>query len=142
MSDNKRIKLDENNKLIVENATVTISPEGSNIDISGIYEVSGDDVKKLLSIINDNSVALSSNIELISDSAYVEVLTSNEEMYKILIKCYNECRDVNNKYVDLFVEHNKLCDKHNKLRDKYDKLVEKYNKYRLFNKIEIEGGEQ
>lgn len=138
MSDNKkRVSLDDNNKLVVENAAANISSDGTSIDISGIYEVSGDDVKKLLSIINDNSVALSSYIKQVDvcDMLGVEIITSNEEMYKILTKCYNECREVNNKYVDLFVEHNKL-------RDEYDKLVEKYNKYRLFNKIKIEGGKQ
>jgi hypothetical protein len=127
MSDNKKtITLDENNKLVVENAMATVSNDGTNIDISGMYEVSGDDVKKLLSIINDNATALSSYIKRVDvcDMLGVEIITSNEEMYKILTKCYNECREVNNKYVDLFVEHNKLC-------DKYDKLVEKYNKYRF-----------
>ena len=134
MSDNKKlIRLDENNKLVVENAAATVSCDGTNIDISGMYEISGNDVKKLLSIINDNSAALSAYIKRVDvrDMLGVEIITSNEEMYKILTKCYNECREVNNQYIDLFVQHNKLS-------DKYNKLVEKYNKNRLFNKIKPE----
>ena len=130
MSDNKKVvRLDENNKLVVENAAATVSYNGTSIDISGMYEISGDDVKKLLSIINDNCASLSVYIKQVDvcDRLGVEIITSNEEMHKILTKCYNECREVNSKYIDLYSQHNNLIEK-----------VKKHNKNRLFNKIKLE----
>jgi uncharacterized coiled-coil DUF342 family protein len=64
------------------------------------------------------------------------------EKYKELTKEYNE---LTKGYNELNTECRELKNIHMTMKGNFDNLIEKvkkHNKYSLFNKIEIEGGEQ
>lgn len=134
MSDNKkRIKLDNNNKIVIENDNAEITSEGTTSKISGVYEISDDDVAKLLILINNNTILKKiishSILGSIMGNMYVshQFLTSDEALDKSLSIVSKEYNELNKNY--------------NELKDRYDNLLEKvktHNKNKLFNKIKID----
>lgn len=158
----KRVRLDNNNKLVVENDNAEITSEGTFSNIEGVYEIDGEDVEKLLVLINDKTILkpFISHIERF----YIpraQIITCNEELDKLwsnLSKKYDDLKEENNTlyndYIELYKlydelkkEHNELnaeCyelrNKHMTMKGNFDDLIEKvkeYNKNRLFNKIKI-----
>jgi hypothetical protein len=57
MSDNKKIvSLDDNNKLVIKDDNAVTTIKGTTSKIEGVYEISDEDVKKLLVLINDKTI--------------------------------------------------------------------------------------
>lgn len=133
MSDNKkRIRLDDNNKLVIENDNAKITMEGTTSIISGTYEISDEDVEKLLVLINDKTI-----VEIHWPYSFfgnalrtgTQILTSDEAV-SIISKKYKELEE----------NHKELQDRHMTMRSNFDNLLEKikrYNKNRLF-KLKID----
>ena len=160
MSDNKkRIRLDENNKLVIEDDNAVTTIEGTTSKIEGVYEMDGEDVEKLLVLINDKTILkpIISHIERF----YIpraQIITCNEELDKLwsnLSKKYDDLKEENNTlyndyiklyelYYELKEEYNDLnaeCYELRTMKENLDNLlekIEKYNKNRLFNKIKID----
>lgn len=138
MSDNKkRVRLDENNKLVVENDNATIAYEGTTSKISGKYEISDDDVKKLLVLINNNTAVnkiIDYSILERRYTSHIQILTCDEALDKVL-------SIVSEEYNELEKEYKELKDRYMTMNGNFDDLIEKvkkYNKNRLFNKIKID----
>lgn len=138
MSDNKkRVRLDENNKLVVENDNATIAYEGTTSKISGKYEISDDDVKKLLVLINNNTAVnniIDYSIQERRYTSHIQILTCDEALDKAL-------SIVSEEYNELEKEYKELKDRYMTMNGNFDNLIEKvkkYNKNRLFNKIKID----
>lgn len=138
MSDNKkRVRLDENNKLVVENDNATIAYEGTTSKISGKYEISDDDVKKLLVLINNNTAVnkiIDYSILERRYTSHIQILTCDEALDKAL-------SIVSEEYNELEKEYKELKDRYMTMNGNFDDLIEKvkkYNKNRLFNKIKID----
>lgn len=141
MSDNKKIvKLDDNNKIVVENDNAEITSEGTNSTIKGVYEISDDDVAKLLILINNNTIQKKiishSILGSITGNMYVshQFLTSDEALDKSLSV-------VSKKYNELDKNYKELQDKYMTIQGNFDNLIEKvkkHNKWSLFNKIKID----
>lgn len=138
MSDNKKIvRLDDNNKIVIENDNAEITSEGTTSTIKGVYEISDNDVAKLLILINNNTIV--KNIIAYSVLSrmcvpHIQILTSDEALDKtlsVLSKEYNE----------LDKDYKELQDKYMTMNENFDNLLEKvkkHNKNRLFNKIKID----
>ena len=134
MSDNKkRVRFDEDNNLVVETDNAKITKEGTTSFISGTYEISDEDVEKLLVLINDKTIVKPHwSYSLFGNALKVgtRILTSDEAVSRI-----------SRKYNELEKEHNELEDRYMTIRSNFDNLLEKvkkHNKYRLFNKIKID----
>lgn len=134
MSDNKKIiRFDEDNNIVVENDNAKITKEGTTSIISGTYEISDEDVEKLLVLFNDKTIVeIHWPYSFFGNAlkAGTQILTSDEAV-SIISK----------KYKELEKEHKELQDKHMTMRSNFDNLLEKikrYNKNRLFNKIKID----
>jgi hypothetical protein len=133
MSDNKkRVRLDENNNLVVETDNAKITKEGTTSIISGTYEISDEDVEKLLVLFNNKTI-----VEIHWPYSFfgnalrtgTQILTSDEAV-SIISKKYKELEE----------DHKELQDKHMTMRGNFDNLLEKikrYNKNRLF-KLKID----
>lgn len=134
MSDNKkRVRFDEDNNLVVETDNAKITKDGTTSTISGIYEISDEDVEKLLVLINDKTI-----VEIHWPYSFfgnalktgTQILTRDEAVSSI-----------SRKYKELEEDHKELQDRHMTMRSNFDNLLEKikkYNKNRLFNKIKID----
>lgn len=135
MSDNKkRIRFDEDNKLVIENDNAKITSEGATSIISGKYEMDGEDVKKLFAIVNDKVLLQVDYSGIIKNNYISTVFTTDKEVHTLL----NDLSDTNTQLND---ELNKLREILLRMRSNFDNLIEKikkYNKYRLFNKIKID----
>ena len=129
----KRVRLDENNKLVVEDNNAVTTIEGTTSKISGVYEISDDDVAKLLLLINNNTIVKNIISYSIMGNAHVlgtQIITCDEALDKSL-SIYNE----------LDKEYKELKDRYMTMKGNFDNLlekIEKYNKNRLFNKIKID----
>lgn len=134
MSDNKKIvRFDENGKLVIENDNAVITINGTTSKIEGTYDISDEDVEKLLVLINDKTVLKThwpySFIGNVLSSG-TQILTSDEAL-SIISKKYKELEE----------DHKELQDRHMTMRSNFDNLLEKvkrHNKYSLFNKIKID----
>lgn len=148
MSDNKRIKLDENNKIVIEDNNAVTTIDGTTSKISGTYEISDYDVEKLLVLINDNTLAKTvysySFIGPVFEHPYTKIITSDKAMsivskeYDELKKEYNELKK---EYNELNTERRELKIRHMTMEEKYINLIEKVEKHNdnsLFNKIKID----
>ena len=138
MSDNKkRVRLDENNKLVVEDNNAVTTIEGTTSKISGVYEIADDDVAKLLVLINNNTAAKPISAYNIRESRYVphtQIITCDEALDKALSSVTKEYNELENVYEE-------LKDRYRTMKRNLDNLIEKvkeYNKNRLFNKIKID----
>lgn len=138
MSDNKKIvRLDHNNKIVVENDNAEITSEGTNSNIKGVYEISDDDVAKLLILINNNTlkqIVSYSFMGQFMNTSYTQILTSDEALDKTL-------SDTSKKYNELVEDYKELHDKYMTIQGNFDSLIEKvkkHNKWSLFNKIKID----
>lgn len=139
MSDNKkRVRLDNNNKIVIENDNAEITSEGTTSTIKGVYEIYYEDVEKLLVLINDKTIlktvflyGIMGNVVNIPGT---QILTGDEalnETLSILAKKHNE----------LYEEYNELKNIYMTMQENFDNLIEKvkkHNKNRLFNKIKID----
>lgn len=138
MSDNKKtVRLDENNKLVIENDNAEITSEGTTSKISGVYEISDYDVEKLLVLINDKTILKKGISYSFIEKMYISgthIFSSNEALDKtlsIVSKAYNE----------LNKDYKELLDRYMTMKGNFDNLLEKvkkHNKNRLFNKIKID----
>lgn len=138
MSDNKkRVRLDENNKLVVENNNATIAYEGTTSKISGKYEISDYDVEKLLVLINNNTTVKKIIAYSVLERRYTshtQILTCDEALDKAL-------SIVSEEYNELEKEYKELKDRYMTMNGNFDNLIEKvkrHNKNSLFNKIKID----
>lgn len=146
MSDNKKVRLDENNKLVIEDDNAVTTINGTTSNISGTYEISDYDVGKLLVLINDNTLSkpvYSYSIIGTPLKTGTQILTSDEAV-SIISKEYNELREkykgLEKEYNELNTECYELRNKHMTMRSNFDNLLEKikkYNKNRLF-KLKID----
>lgn len=138
MSDNKkRVRLDANNKIVIENDNAEITSEGTTSKIEGVYEISDDDVAKLLILINNNTIVK----KIIAYSMlrrmcvpHIQILTSDEALDKTLSIVSTEYNELDNDYKE-------LQDRYMTMQENFDNLIEKvkkHNKNRLFNKIKID----
>lgn len=139
MSDNKKVvRLDENNKIVIENDNTLIAIEGTTSNISGAYEISADDVEKLLILLNDKTT-----IKKISPYGVlgfydcppgIQILTGDEAVNKSL-------SIISKKHNELLDDYKELKDGYTTMKEKYHELLAKvkvHNKYSLFNKIKID----
>lgn len=138
MSNNKKIvRLDENNKLVVEDNNAVTTIEGTTSKISGVYEMDGEDVGKLLVLINNNTAVKPITAYSILERRYMphtQILTCDEALDKAL-------SIVSEEYNELEKEYKELKDRYMTMNGNFDDLIEKvkkYNKNRLFNKIKID----
>lgn len=138
MSDNKRIKLDENNKIVIEDDNAVTTIEGTTSNISGTYEISADDVEKLLILLNDKTTIKKiypyGVLGVYDGPPGIQILTGDEAVNKSL-------SIVSKKHNELLDDYKELQDRHMTMRSNFDNLLEKikrYNKNRLFNKIKID----
>lgn len=152
MSDNKKIvRLDENDKIVIEDDNAVTTIKGTTSKIEGVYEISDDDVEKLLVLINNNTTAKTITRYSMLGKTYmqhIQILTSDEATNKalsIVSKEYDELmekyKEIREEYKELNDEYHELKNKHMTLKGKFDNLIEKvkkHNKHRLFNKIKID----
>lgn len=142
MSNNKkRIRLDVNNKIVIENDNAEITSEGTTSKISGVYEISDDDVAKLLILINNNTImkkiisySIMGSIAGNMNISHTQFLTSDEALDKTLSA-------VSKEYNELDKNYKELQDRYMTMQENFDNLIEKvknHNKNRLFNKIKID----
>ena len=138
MSDNKkRVRLDENNKLVIENDNAEITSEGTTSKISGKYEISDCDVEKLLILINDNTILKKGISYSFIEKMYISgthIFTRDEALDKTLSSVSKEYNELNKDYKE-------LMDRYMTMQGNFDNLIEKvkkHNKKRLFNKIKID----
>lgn len=138
MSDNKkRVRLDENNKLVVEDNNAVTTIEGTTSKISGVYEISADDVANLLVLINNNTALKPITEYSILERRYVphtQILTCDEALDKAL-------SIVSEEYNELEKEYKELKDRYMTMQGNFDNLlakVKKHNEKCLFNKIKID----
>ena len=132
----KRVRLDNNNKLVVENDNAEITSEGTFSNIEGVYEIDGEDVEKLLVLINDKTILkpFISHIERF----YIpraQIITCNEELDKLWLKFskkYDDLKEENNTlyndYIKLYTLYNELKEENNELKEENNKLNEENNK--------------
>lgn len=142
MSDNKkRIRLDENNKFVIENDNAEITSEGTTSKISGVYEIASEDLEKLLVLINNDTIVKK---KVYSYSMLGCIYTSGSHSTYIITsdKAVDEALSVVSKeYNKLDKEYKELKDKHTVMKEKYDNLianVKRHNKTSLFKKIKID----
>ncbi len=143
----KRVRLDENNKLVVEDNNAVTTIEGTTSKIEGVYEMDGEDVEKLLVLINDNTIektvysyrfigpVFKPNTQIITSDEAVSIVSKE---YDELMEKYKELRE---EYNELNTECYELRNRHTTMKEKYDVLldkVKKHNKNSLFNKIKID----
>ena len=132
----KRVRLDENNKLVVVDNNAVTTIEGTTSKISGVYEISADDVANLLVLINNNTALKPITKYSILERRYVphtQILTCDEALDKSL-------SIVSKEYNELEKECKEWKDRYMTMKRNFDDLIEKvkeYNKNRLFNKIKI-----
>lgn len=137
MSDNKkRVRLDNNNKIVIENDNAEITSEGTTSTIKGVYEIYDEDVEKLLVLINDNTLKKIISYSIMGHmyTSYTQFLTSDEALDKTL-------SDVSKEYNELDKNYKELQDRYMTMQENFDNLIEKvkkHNKNRLFNKIKID----
>lgn len=135
MSNTKKIvRLDENNKIVIENDNAVITSEGATSKISGKYEMDGEDVKKLFAIVNDKVLLQVDYSGIIKNRYNTTVFTTDKRVHTLL----NDLSDTNAQLND---EINKLRETLLTMRSNFDNLLEKvkkHNKNRLFNKIKID----
>lgn len=138
MSDNKKVvRLDENNKIVIEDNNSVTTIEGTTSKLEGKYEISDDDVAKLLVLINNNTALKPITEYSILERRYVphtQILTCDEALEKSLELTSKE-------YNELLKEYKELQDRHMTMRSNFDNLlekVEKHNKHSLFNKIKMD----
>ena len=145
MSNNKkRVRLDENNKLVVEDNNAVTTIEGTTSKISGVYEMDGEDVGKLLVLINNNTAVKPIIAYSVVERRYVphtQILTCDEALDKALSIVSEEYNELEKEYKELKKEYKELKDRYMTMNGNFDDLIEKvkkYNKNRLFNKIKID----
>lgn len=152
MSDNKkRLRFDEDNKIVIENDNAKITKEGTTSIISGTYEISDEDVEKLLVLINNNTTVKTITAYSMLGKMYmphIQILTCDEATNKalsVVSKEYDELmekyKELRGEYDELYKEKKELMNRHMTIRSNFDNLLEKvkrYNKYSLFNKIKID----
>lgn len=138
MTDNKkRVRLDENNKLVVEDNNAVTTIKGTTSKISGVYEIVDDDVAKLLLLINNNTIVKNIIAYSVLERRYTshtQILTCDEALDKAL-------SIVSEEYNELEKECKEWKDRYMTMKGNFDDLkekVKKYNKNRLFNKIKID----
>lgn len=151
MSDNKkRLRFDEDNKIVIENDNAKITKEGTTSIISGTYEISDEDVEKLLVLINNNTTVKTITAYSMLGKMYmphIQILTSDEAVEKslsVVSKEYDELmekyKELRGEYSELYKEKKELMNRHMTMRSNFDNLLEKikrYNKNRLF-KLKID----
>lgn len=151
MSDNKkRLRFDEDNKIVIENDNAKITKEGTTSIISGTYEISDEDVEKLLVLINNNTTVKTITAYSMLGKMYmphIQILTSDEATNKalsVVSKEYDELmekyKELRGEYDELYKEKKELMNRHMTIRSNFDNLLEKvkrYNKNRLF-KLKID----
>jgi hypothetical protein len=143
MSDNKKIvRLDENNKIVIEDDNAVTTIEGTTSNIIGTYEISADDVEKLLILLNDKTTIKKiypyGVLGFYDYPPGIQILTGDEAVNKSL-------SIISKKNNDLLDDYKELKDVYTTMKEKYHELLAKvkvHNKYSLFNKIKIEGGKQ
>ena len=152
MSDNKkRLRFDADNKIVIENDNAKITKEGTTSIISGTYEISDEDVEKLLVLINNNTTVKTITAYSMLGKTYmphIQILTSDEATNKalsVVSKEYDELmekyKELRGEFHELYKEKKELMNRHMTIRSNFDNLLEKvkrYNKYSLFNKIKID----
>lgn len=151
MSDNKkRLRFDADNKIVIENDNAKITKEGTTSIISGTYEISDEDVEKLLVLINNNTTVKTITAYSMLGKTYmphIQILTSDEATNKalsVVSKEYDELmekyKELRGEYDELYKEKKELMNRHMTMRSNFDNLLEKikrYNKNRLF-KLKID----
>lgn len=152
MSENKKIvRFDENDKLVIENDNAVITSEGTTSKIEGVYEISDDDLEKLLVLINNNTIVKTTAVYSLlakMNMPRIQILTSDEAVEKslsVVSKEYDELmekyKELRGEYNELYMEKKELKNRHTTMKEKYDVLldkVKKHNKNSLFNKIKID----
>lgn len=153
------IKLDEQDKLIVENDNATIENDVVSSELHGNYTISSDDLKRLLVTLNGGSVVKDIYVRQYSDFDLEDYLTVCEGVlfpYDIDSICVT--KDVA-EIIEHLIEHidnlNKIIRHYEKedvatmmsntmYKPMYEELkrrVERHNKTHLFGKIKIEEDE-
>lgn len=151
MSDNKKIvKFDENDKIVIEDDNAVTTINGTTSKIEGVYEISDEDVEKLLVLINNNTTVKTTTVYSLLARMYmphIQILTSDEAVEKslsVVSKEYDELmekyKELRGEYDELYKEKKELMNRHMTMRSNFDNLLEKikrYNKNRLF-KLKID----
>lgn len=153
------IRLDEQDKLIVENDNATIENDVVSSELHGNYTISSDDLKRLLVTLNGGSVVKDIYVRQYSDFDLEDYLTICEGVlfpYDIDSICVT--KDVA-EIIEHLIEHidnlNKIIRHYEKedvatmmsntmYKPMYEELkrrVERHNKTHLFGKIKIEEDE-
>lgn len=144
MSDNKKIRFNEDGKLVIENDNAEILDGHISSKIFGTYEISAEDVEKLSVLLNGDTLAKTIYSYQIIGSLYIPgsqstyIITSDNAVAGAMDVVSKEYNALDKEYKELKNRHAAMEEKHNNLLEK----VKKHNKYSLFNKIEIEGGKQ
>lgn len=145
MSDNKkRVRLDNNNKIVIENDNAEITSEGTTSKISGVYEISDDDVAKLLILINNNTIVkpiIAYSMLRRTYMPHIQIITSDEALDKTLSIVSAEYNELDKDHKELDKDYKELQDRYMTIQENFDNLikkVKKHNKNRLFNKIKID----
>lgn len=145
MSDNKKIvRFDKNDKLVIEDNNAITTIEGTTSKIEGVYEISDNDVERLLLLINDNTIVKEFYSYSITGTIMGSIYMPGSRTTYIITsdKAVDEALSVVSKeYNKLDEEYKELKNAHTTMKEKYDKLiakVEKHNKNRLFNKIKLD----
>lgn len=145
MSDNKkRVRLDNNNKIVIENDNAEITSEGTTSKIEGVYEISDDDVAKLLILINNNTIVkpiIAYSMLRRTYMPHIQIITSDEALDKTLSIVSAEYNELDKDHKELDKNYKELQDRYMTMQENFDNLikkVKKHNKNRLFNKIKID----
>lgn len=141
MSDNKkRVRLDDNNRIVIENDNAEITSECTTSKIKGTYEIDDYDIERLLVLINDNTIVKEVYSHCIMGSIYIP---GSQNTYIITgDKAVDEALSVVSKeYNKLDEEYKELKNTHTTMKEKYYELLAKvktHNKNSWFNKIKID----
>ena len=138
MSDNKKIvRFDENNKIVIEDDNAVTTIEGTTSKISGTYEISDEDVEKLLVLINNKTILKKSISYSFIEKMYISgtlIFNSDEALDKVL-------SIISKEYNELHKDYKELQDRYMTMQGNFDNLllkIKKHNKNSLFNKIKID----
>lgn len=140
MSDNKKIRFNENGKLVIENDNAEILDGHITSKIFGTYEISAEDVEKLSVLLNGDTLAKTVYSYKIIGSLYIPssqstyIITADNAVAEAVDIVSKECNKLGEEYKELKNRHATMEEKYYELLSK----VKVHNKYSLFNKIKID----
>lgn len=149
------IKLDEQDKLIVENDNATIHHSGVTSELHGNYTISGDDLERLLVTLNGGSVVRNIYVRQYNDFDLGDYLNGYDDYLLSFdvtdISVTKDVAEIIENLIDHIDNLNKVIRHHEKqnlstkmtntsykpLYEELKQRVERHNKRHLFGKIKI-----